>query len=254
MQRKKLLILVSPIAILVLWQIASLLNIVNPLFLPTPYETALKLVELLASAEAGVTIWPDIFATLYRMLVSFALAAIIGIPLGLVMGYSDKIYYSLEFFVDFFRSLPATAMFPLFMLFFGIGDESKIAVTAFACALIIVVNTMYGVHHASKLRIMAAKIMKAGTTKLFTKVIFPDALPGTFAGMRIAVSLALIIIIVTEMFIGTNFGLGRRIIDAQLVYRIPEMYAAIIIAGVLGFIVNTAFVLIEKRIVHWTGK
>src|SRR3989344_6931801 len=98
MERKKLLILVSPIAILVLWHIASLLNIVNPLFLPTPYETALKLVELLTSADPAITIWPDIFATLHRMLVGFGIAAIIGIPVGLVMGYSDKIYYSLEFF------------------------------------------------------------------------------------------------------------------------------------------------------------
>ncbi len=254
MERKKLLILVSPIVILVIWQFASMLNIINPLFLPTPYETAQKLVELLASPEAGVAIWPDIFATLYRVLLSFGIAALIGIPIGLLMGHSERIYYSLEFFVDFFRSVPATAMFPLFMLVFGIGDESKVAVTAFACALVIVVNTMYGVHQASKLRITVARVMKAGKAKLFGKVIFPDALPNIFAGMRIAVSLALIIIIVTEMFIGTNAGLGRRIIDAQLVYRIPEMYASIIIAGMLGFVVNIVFVRIEKRVVHWVGK
>jgi len=188
------------------------------------------------------------------MLISFCIAVCTGTPLGLLMGYFDKIYYSLEFIVDFFRSVPATAMFPLFMLFFGISDKSKIAITAFACSLIILVNTMYGVKHSGKLRMIVARTLKANNFQLFTKVMFPSALPNIFAGLRTAISLSLILIIVTEMFAGTIYGLGHRILNAQLVYRIPEMYSAIILTGILGFLMNNIFIKIERRVIHWTNK
>jgi len=113
---------------------------------------------------------------------------------------------------------------------------------------------MYGVHLGKELRIKAAKTMKVKGFTLFQKIVFPEALPQIFSGMRIAISLSLIIVVVTEMFIGTNFGLGRRIIDAQLVYRISEMYAVIIIAGILGYLINKGFIFGEKKIVHWRGK
>lgn len=170
------------------------------------------------------------------------------------MGYSDRIYYSLEFVVEFFRSIPATALFPLFLLFFGIDDQSKIALTAWAAGLVLIINSMYGVHLGKELRIKSAKIMRMSGFVLFQKIIFPEALPWIFSGMRIAISLSLVIVVVTEMFIGTNFGLGHRIIDTQLVYRISEMYATIFITGVLGFLINKGFIFAEKRTVHWKGK
>ena len=83
-------------------------------------------------------------------------------------------------------------------------------------------------------------------------IIFPEALPQIFSGMRIAVSLSLVIVIVTEMFIGTNFGLGVRIINAQLIYKIPEMYSVIFLTGLFGFLMNKTLVSVEKNVVHWT--
>lgn len=170
------------------------------------------------------------------------------------MGYSDKIYSSFEFAVEFFRSIPATALFPLFLLFFGIDNQSKIAIVAWAASLILVINSMYGVHLGKELRIKAARTMKVKGFTLFQKIVFPEALPQIFSGMRIAISLSLIIVVVTEMFIGINFGLGHRIINAQLVFRTSEMYAAIMIAGILGYLINKIFIFFEKRIIHWAGK
>ena len=250
MKNKKFYYMIVPLIILVVWAIFSNLKFISPLFLPAPRAVFLEIIKLFAS---GV-ILPDIFYTLYRTFLGFIIACLIGIPLGLLMGYSDRIYYSLEFVVEFFRSIPATALFPLFLLSFGIGDQSKIALTAWAAGLILIINAMYGVHLGKELRIKSAKTMRISGIPLFKKIIFPEALPQIFSGMRIAISLSLVIVVVTEMFIGTNFGLGHRIIDAQLVYRISEMYATILIMGIFGFLINKGFIFAENRIVHWKGK
>ena len=250
MKNKKIHYVIIPLIILVVWAVLSNLKLISPLFLSTPQAVFIEIINLFSS---GV-ILPDIALTLYRTLLGFVIACLIGIPIGLLMGYSDRIYYSLEFVVEFFRSIPATALFPLFLLFFGIGDQSKIALTAWAAGLVLIINSMYGVHLGKELRIKSAKTMRMFGFTLFQKIIFPEALPQIFSGMRIAISLSLVIVVVTEMFIGTNFGLGHRIIDAQLVYRISEMYATIFIAGVLGFLINKGFIFAEKRIVHWKGK
>jgi len=250
MKNKKIYYFIVPLIIIMIWAILSNLKIISPLFLSTPQAVFLEIIRLFSSGE----IINDILFTLYRTFIGFLIACIIGIPIGLLMGYYDKIYHSLEFIVEFFRSIPATALFPLFILSFGIGDSSKIALTAWAAGLILIINSMYGVHLGKELRIKSAKTMKISGFNLFKKIIFPEALPQIFSGMRIAISLSLVIVIVTEMFIGTNFGLGHRIINAQLVYRISEMYATILITGILGFLINKGFILVEKKIVHWRGK
>jgi len=250
MKNKKVYYVIAPLIILMIWAILSNLKIISPLFLSTPQAVFSEIIDLFVSGE----IIPDILFTLYRTFLGFIIACLIGIPIGLLMGYSDRIYYSLEFVVEFFRSIPATALFPIFLLFFGIGDQSKIALTAWTAGLVLIVHSMYGVHLGKELRIKSAKTMRMSGFVLFQKIIFPEALPQIFSGMRIAVSLSLVIVIVTEMFIGTNVGLGHRIIDAQLIYRISEMYAAILITGVLGFLINKGFIFTEKRVVHWKGK
>lgn len=232
--------------LLCVWELISYFSLVSPLFLASPYDVLVHM--------GDITLANDIVHTLYRVLIGFGIAAVIGVPLGLLMGYSSKIYNALEFTVEFFRGIPTTALFPLFLLIFGIGDEAKFAVTAWGAGLVILINSMYGVHLGKELRVRVAKTMKVSGFDLFKKVIFPEALPQIFSGFRVAVSLSLIIVIVTEMFIGTDVGLGKRIIDAQLVYQTADMYAAILITGLIGFILNKLMMLVENKIVHWKGK
>ena len=136
--------------VLIMWQIIFASGLVNPLFLPSPISVGQKLVSLLAN-----TIFlADIFNTLLRTLFGFSIAIVLGVPLGILMGYSEKIYNTFEFLIDFFRSIPATAMIPLFTLMFGIGDASKILLISFVSLLIIAFNTMYGVKNGKKLRLV----------------------------------------------------------------------------------------------------
>jgi len=176
------------------------------------------------------------------------------VPLGIILGYWEKIYDSVEFIIDFFRSFPATAMFPLFMLAFGLGDGSKIALVVFGCALLILVNTTYGVHGGSRTRKMVAETMKASESYIMAKVVLPEALPQIAAGLRLALSLSLIIIVVLEMFIGTKRGLGFLIYNAHMTYQIADMYAFIVLAGLIGYFINQGFVKLEDKVIHWAGK
>jgi len=237
------------IVLVAVWALITELAVLDTFFLPKPLEVFAELVGLSFSG----TIVPDVLATLIRTAIAFAAALIVGIPAGLLLGSSKKVYESLEFLIDFFRSLPATAIFPLFLLILGVGDESKIAVAAFGAVLIIIFNTAHGVKHSNKYRHLAAKLMGASKTQIFKTISFWESLPQTFAGIRTAISIALIVVIVTEMFIGTQLGLGRRIVDFQYIYNITGMYAVIILTGMVGYAMNTLFMIAEKKIIHWSG-
>jgi len=236
--------------IIAIWYILNITELASALVLPAPTDVFMTMGIL----YGDISFWKDILFTVMRMLAGFSIGSVIGIAIGLAMGYSERIYDMLEFIVDFFRSIPATALFPLFMIAFGIEDGSKIALSAWTCGLVITVNTMSGVHSAKQLRIKAARTLHIHGFDLLRKIIFPEALPHIAAGSRIALSLSLIVIIVTEMFIGTDIGLGKRIAEAQQIYATQEMYVAIITAGFIGYFVNRCAIAIETRIIHWHGK
>ena len=243
-------IFVGPIIILIIWWLVTTLGLVDTLFLVSPQVAFVKLWNLLSSGE----ILPDLWVTLLRMLFGFAISMAIGIPTGLLLGSSKKLYSYFEFVIDFFRSLPATALFPLFMLVFGIGDAAKIAVVVFIATWVIIINTAYGVFHTPKGRLRYLQTLKAKKSQIFREVILPEAIPHIVVGLRTALSLSLVVIIAVEMFIGTRVGLGQRIFDAQLTFRIPELYATILLAGIVGYLLNKFFLSLELKFIHWTGK
>jgi len=242
--------LIGPTILLTFWFFITATNIVDPFFLPSPITVGKQLVQLLLHSD----IYSHLFFTFYRMMMGYLIAVAIGVPLGIILGYWEKVYDSVEFIIDFFRSFPATAMFPLFMLAFGLGDGSKIALVVFGCALLILVNTTYGVHGCSRTRKMVAETMKASEVYIMSRVVLPEALPQIAAGMRLALSLSLIIIVVLEMFIGTTKGLGYLIYNAHMTYQIADMYAFIVLAGLIGYFINQGFVKLEDKIIHWSGK
>jgi NitT/TauT family transport system permease protein len=200
---------VGPALLIAVWWVAYAATLVDPNLLPSPFATLADTWKNIASGAMT----RDFLQTLLRVAYAFAIAACLGVPVGIVLGANENIYRSLEFVIDFFRSTPATAMFPLFLLLFGLGEFSKISVAAFAAWLVIVFNVAYGVMNARQTRMLAARSMGASTLRIFKDVIFFETLPQTFVGLRTAVSVALVVIIVAEMFIGAVDGLGHRIID-----------------------------------------
>ncbi|HXU40338.1 MAG TPA: ABC transporter permease subunit [Blastocatellia bacterium] len=178
--------------------------------------------------------------TTFRALSGLALSAFLGIPIGLVLGQLAGLYRHVAFVLDFVRSIPSATLFPLFILAFGIGELAKVAVVFYGCFFIVVMAAVYGGRSNSdrNKRIATLRSLRARRSQIFVLVVFPDAMANILGGLRIAASIALVLVVVTEMFLGANDGLGKRIYDFYLAYRIPELYAALLILGVLGYVAN----------------
>lgn len=238
------------VAILALWAVVCVLGVIDSLLLPSPLRVGQEVAAFFASRDSCV----DLGATVYRTLLGFVGSVVIGVPLGVVFGRFSKLYALFEVPIDFLRSLPATALFPLFMLFFGMGDKAKLLLVVSWCSVVTLVYTSYGVRNCPKIKVMAAKAMGLSRAALLFRVILPQALPEIASGLRITLSIVLILVVVLEMFTGSELGLGKRIYDNQLMFRIPEMYAAIMITGLVGYLMNRLFVAAERRFVHWAGR
>ncbi len=246
----KALPFIGPVLLFIVWDLAVRLGFIKALLLPPPAETVTTLINGLA----GGPLLKDFGVTLWRTTQAFLIAAVVGVPLGVVLGSAEKAYRSVEFLIDFFRSTPSSALIPLFLMIFGVSDVNKVAIAAFGALLIVVFNSAYGVINARKQRVMAAKVMGASRWQIFKDVLVWESLQPSFVGLRSAVSMALVIVIVAEMFIGSDSGLGNRIINSQQVMNVRDMYASILAAGVLGYALNILFLLAERRIVHWSGR
>ena len=250
MKRDSFLPLLGVVGLIAAWYLAVWVRLVDPVLLPSPQASFAALVKGMSGGKLAV----DFLKTVERTFYAITIAAVIAIPLGIALGANEKLYRSVEFVIDFFRSTPASAMFPLFLVIFGVGNWTKILVAAFGAALVILFNVAYGVMNARKTRLLAAKVMGASPVRVLTDVMLLESLPQTFVGLRNGVSLALVIVVVAEMFIGSTDGLGQRVFEAQQLFDMPDMYAAIFAAGALGYGLNLLFLLIEKRFVHWSGK
>jgi NitT/TauT family transport system permease protein len=245
-----LLPVIGVVGLVILWYVAVWARVVDPVLLPPPTAAFRALWHGMTGGKLG----GDFLKTVERTTLATLIAAAIAIPLGILLGSSERLYRSVEFVVDFFRSTPASAMFPLFLVIFGVGDKTKISVAAFGALLVILFNVAYGVMNARKTRLLAAKVMGASPLRVLCDVTLLESLPQTFVGLRSGVSLALVIVVVAEMFIGSTDGLGQRVFEAQQLFEMPDMYAAIFAAGALGYGLNLMFLLIERRFVHWAGK
>jgi ABC-type nitrate/sulfonate/bicarbonate transport system permease component len=241
---------IGPIVLFIIWDFVVRFGFIKPILLPMPADT----VAALLTGLAGGALLGDFLMTVWRTVQAFAIAAIVGMPLGVLLGSNEKAYRSVEFLIDFFRSTPSSALIPLFLMIFGVSDINKIAIAAFGAFLIVVFNSAYGVINARKQRVMAAKVMGASRWQTFKDVLIWESLQPSFVGLRSAVSMALVIVIVAEMFIGSDSGLGHRIINSQQVMNVKDMYASILAAGALGYALNILFLVIERRIVHWSGR
>ena len=249
-QWHKTLPFIGPILLFIVWDLVVRFGLIKAILLPTPSATLYALVTGLA----GGALLGDFVVTVTRTLEAFVIAAVVGVPLGVLLGSNERAYRSVEFLIDFFRSTPSSALIPLFLLIFGVSEINKVAIAAFGALLIVLFNSAYGVINARKQRVMAARVMGASRWQIFKDVLIWESLQPTFVGLRSAVSMALVIVIVAEMFIGSDSGLGHRIIDAQQVLNVKSMYAAILAAGALGYLLNVLFLIAERRIVHWSGR
>jgi len=189
-------------------------------------------------------------ASLIRVGEGYALAAVVAVSAGVVLGASRLLYSFAEPLIELLRPMPSPATIPIAILFFGIGDEMKVVVTAYACTWPILLNTLDGVRGVDRVLRQTAATFRVGRWRTLFQVVVPAASPQIVTGLRVSLAIALILVTTSEMVVA-NDGLGFYILDLQRSFRIPEMYAAILGLAVLGYLLNRAFLALDGWIMAW---
>ncbi|MDF2571874.1 MAG: ssuC 10, partial [Sporomusa sp.] len=231
---------------LLLWEIAPRIGLADPVFLPPFSKVFAALCNLIASGE----LFKHLAVSLRRSIIGFSLGMMISIPLGLTIGWFKKFETFIDPLLQTFRQTSTLALFPVFILLFGIGEISKVAIIFWGVQWAILLNTIAGVKNVDPLLIKAARSMGTSSLKIFIKVVIPASIPSIFTGIRLSATTSILILIAAEM-IGANAGLGFLLYDAEVKYQIPTMYAAILTMSMLGLMLNYLLVAIEKRVTSW---
>lgn len=234
----------SVVAVLLLWQVASTW-LVDPMFLPGPWSVATGGWRMLVD---GVLL-PSIGISMMRILAGWLLGSAVAIPLGLAVGISPVARSLIDPFIHFFRFVPAIALVTLFIVWFGVGEESKIILIAYATAFIVVVNTASGVSSVSQDKLNAARCLGANSQQVFFRVLIPATLPAIYVGMRLALASSFLVIAAAEM-LAADAGLGFIIWTSRLFFQVDWMFAAIIILGLLGFLTDRLWRLMGRTVLQ----
>lgn len=228
------------------WSIVAYAGVYSSYIIPYPHKVAREFFAIVSGKNLGdgimgpSYIWPNIGATLRRVLVAFFLGTGLGIPLGMAVGSFRKIRWLIEPPTSFLRAIPVTSLFPVFMVILGIFEGPKIAMTAVSVGLVMMVGAMEGVLNAEKEIVEAARLDGANDLQLIRSVTSYLALPHIYASVRVALPHALVLVIVSEMFIGARAGLGYVISQSSLKHNMPEVWAELIILGLIGMGINKA--------------
>ena len=240
----------SVLGFLALWGVASgvvvVFKLFNPIFLPGPWVVFGKVAQLALDGQ----LWGHLGATLWRVAVGLGTGGALALALGLPAGYSPRVHRVLEPVVEILRPIPPLAMLPLFIVWIGIGEGSKVGFITYATFFPMFLTTVHAVQQVDPLLLRAARSLGAGRGQLFVRVILPAALPEIFTGLRLGVALAFFVIVISE-FIGAEQGLGYLINDGRNFFLVPQMLGAALLLGLLGYGGNGLVRLLERRALRW---
>ncbi|CAN7248868.1 ABC transporter permease [Aminobacter sp. LjRoot7] len=236
----------SPILLLLLWEIASQLNVIDRRFFPPPSAIAGTAWQMVVSLE----IFDHIGATLRRVSVGYVMGAIPGILLGLVLGLSQPARRVLGPIFAALYPVPKIAILPLILLIFGVGDASKFVVIAIGVFFLLLYNTMGGVMQTPQIYLDVAKNAGATRFQTFFRIALPSALPNIFTGLRLAAGSSYIIIAAAE-FLGARSGVGFFIWASWQTFAVSRMFVGIVVISALGYLTILALEALERRFVPW---
>jgi NitT/TauT family transport system permease protein len=234
------------LALMAIWELSPRLGLVEPAFLPPLSEVLLKMLALIRNGQ----LFDHTIASLGRSLSGFGISIVLAVPLGLAIGWSPRISNLMSPLLEILRNTAALALLPVFLLLFGIGESSKIAIVIYACFWPILLNTISGVRTVDPLLIKSARTMGLGSVALLRKVVLPASVPTVFAGIRLAGALSLVVLIAAEM-VGAKAGLGYLIIYAQYNFQIPDMFVGIFATMIVGLAFNQLLLFVERKFSAW---
>jgi ABC-type nitrate/sulfonate/bicarbonate transport system permease component len=194
----------------------------------------------------GSDVWPS----LRRIAFGYAIAVAVGIGAGTALGSSRTLRIATGPIVEFLRSIPPPALIPFAIVVIGVGDDMKVFIIAFVCLWPVLLNTIDGINGIDPTLKDTARMYGVSGRDRLLRMTLPAASPQIFAGMRLSLSLALILMVISEMVASTN-GIGFFVLQSQRSFAIPEMWSGILLLGILGYVFNLAFMIIERRVLAW---
>lgn len=235
------------------WQLAT--TLAKDPFFPTPQTIGETMADLWLSGPAtrlwlSDAVFHDIVPSLARLLGGWAAAGVIGVVLGLMLGRSEKLHDYFSPTISFLRSIPPPALLPVFLVLFAIGTPMQLATIIFGVVWPVLLNTIDGAHTLDETVVETTRSMRLSKPRFLATVVFPAALPKIFAGLRVSLSLALILMVISELVASTN-GIGYQMIIAQRNFSMPEMWAGIVLLGILGYVLNVLLLVTQNRVIGW---
>lgn len=246
MRAQKLSGLLFLAGLMLAWELAAGAGMMNPLIIPSLSRILGVFWDLLWSGQIPM----QILLSMKRAAMGYLLAAAVFIPLGILMGLFQSIHRALEVIVEMVRPVPPPVVIPVALLFFGLDDEMKIFVIFFSCAWPILLNTIDGVRNIDGVLLNTAKTFHLSWSQTIRRIILPAASPQIMTGLRVALPIMLILVVISEM-VGSTDGIGYFILDAQRRFRVAQMYAGMIALAILGYALNELFNLLHRRLLSW---
>lgn len=244
MRAQKIIIVIAFVAA---WEAVALTA--HTRFLPGPFEVGKTLVELLATGE----LLKHSVVSLSRVVAGFVLAAAIGLPLGILMGWSQKME-SFSVIVETLRPIPPLAWIPLAMLWFGIGFESKVFIIFIGALFPILSNSFLGVRETEPYLVEAGRVLGATDNEILRKIVIPNSFPSILEGLRIGLGIAWMCLVAAELTgLKSPLGLGYMIMEARDLGRADTVMAGMIAIGIIGYVMNYVLRRTEGNLVRWKG-
>jgi ABC-type nitrate/sulfonate/bicarbonate transport system permease component len=243
---ERLLYLISPLGLLLVWQLLLEMGFGDRRFVPAPSDIAVRFWELTLNGELAL----HTAATLWRVVAGFVIGAVPAVGIGLLMAMFRPVRIFFDPLIAALMPIPKVALMPLLLLALGFGDASKIALVATAVFFPVIVNTYAGAANIDRIYWDVAKNFGASTYVMFTRVVFFGALPLIFAGLKIALAVSFVVLVAAE-FVASKTGLGYLIWNSWELLQVDYMFVGIVVIGVLGLITAVLFQEIERKLIPW---
>ena len=216
-------------------------------YLPPVSQVLINFWEVILSRKVIVG---HILPSLQRGAIGYIIAIALGVTAGGILGYWGALFQVVEPVVEFLRAIPPPVLIPFTLVLLGLGDAGKIVVIAFGCLWPVLVNAIDGTRNVNETFKDTARLFGRTPTEIAWQVVVPAALPQVFAGMRTSLSLALIMIVLSEMIASSN-GVGYFVLHAQRTFDVPSVYSGILLLGLFGYLFNRLFMHVEGVMLHW---
>lgn len=241
------------VAAVVLWEVVTLVA-ANPFFPPPSRIVAAAGTEWFSGPASRLflsdVVFHDVFSSLGRLAAGWGIAVVVGIAGGVLLGRSQRAMDYVGPLLAFMRAVPPPALVPVFITLLGIGAPMQVSVIVFGVVWPILLNTVDGARSVDQVKVDTAACFRISRRQWILGVILPSAMPKIFAGLRVSLSLALVLMVISEL-VGSTNGIGYQLVFSQHQFDFPTMWAGIVLLGVLGYLLNTVLLAAQRRVLNW---